>query len=243
MEEKSQKQNRCVECHETIEGQAKKCRHCGAYQRKSARWTGGLITVLSLLLALLTTFISSRDQIRDIINPKTPLFAAIEDVDDQFFLKVHNQSDESVVLENMMCFVKLTEDQTDERYLDSHWWGDQSSIIAPGDIFQTEVGWGGSAVIEGHTDDKVGEPLPFEIVTRWRMSSGCACDPNAPYEPTYTEPGTMCRLYYRSSRNASSYYDFSADSSVYVLNQIRRQELDAVAATEELSPRPEESGG
>lgn len=241
MEEKSRKPSRCIECHETIAGQAKKCRHCGAYQRKSARWTGGLITVLSLLLALLTTFISSRDQIADIINPKTPLFAAIEDVDDQFFLKIHNQSDESVVLENMMCFVKLTEDQTDDRYLDSHWSGDQSSLIAPGEIFQTEISLGGSGVIEGHTDDKVGEPLPFEIVTRRRMTSGCACDPNGPYEPTYTEPGTMCRLYYRSSRNASSFYDFSADSTVYALNRIRQQELDDVQATEETNLRPDGS--
>jgi len=33
----------CVECAEMISRDAKKCRHCGAYQRRSARWVGPLV--------------------------------------------------------------------------------------------------------------------------------------------------------------------------------------------------------
>ena len=70
----------CVECAEKIKLDARKCRHCGAYQRRHHRWSGPVVTILSLLVAIVSLVLGGIDEIRDLVHPKTPLFAKLDQV-------------------------------------------------------------------------------------------------------------------------------------------------------------------
>ena len=224
----------CVECAEEIVSGAKKCRHCGAYQRRSARWVGALVTVLSLLIAIFSLVLSSRDQIYDLIYPTTPLFAALEVSEaEATHLVVHNESTESVVIEDMMCFLKLTADSNDGRYVDSHWMFEPSSIVPQGSVFEADVQWMASGVSEVEMDSRANAPIPFDFVEGRRWSTSCACDPDRDMDETIIRPVPVCRVYFRSSRRLEDHYDFRAGTLLEMMGRIQRQALG-------LTPMPDE---
>lgn len=209
----------CVECSEEIIEGARKCRHCGAYQRRSHRWSGVVVTILSLLVAVISLVLGGIDQFRDLIHPQTPLFAVIEpaDTDEQFLMSdnevsllVQNESDDSVAIENMMCFRSFTADEEDARFLDAIWMDDDSSIISPGSQTRYPVFWMGSGEVIGPDDQRFNAPLPRDTRTARRWSSSCGSCPNRDMNETIDIPITMCRLYFRTSRNTAEIYDFPA---------------------------------
>lgn len=238
--ERQAEPKRCIECAEEIDKGALKCRHCGAYQHKSKRWMGPLVTILSLLVAVLSLAISSLDKVYDLAFPKSPLFAALEESENStMHLTVHNESPDSVVIEDMKCFLKFTIDESDHRYMDSFWAETDSSIIPPDGVFESQVEWMGSTVVDDELDSYVGAPLPkAEIQVRRWHSGGCACDgSNEPHDPNekITIPISACRIYFRSSRLKLSYYDFSAQALDNFLGGMRDHSGDQVLEPDQRS--------
>lgn len=202
---------RCLECAENIPIDARKCKHCGEYQRRSLRWSGVAVTILSLIVAIISLVFSGMDQVRDLVNPKTPLFSVLEeDENNQIFLFTHNESDDSIVVEQMMCFQTFSADRNDHRFMNSHWMNDESSIISPGGNSRYAVHWMVSTKIDQQMDTRFDAPLPRETKTVRRWQSSCGCDPDRDMSETVEKPITVCRLYFRTSRNAEDIYDFRA---------------------------------
>jgi len=130
-----------------------------------------------------------------------------------------------VVIENMMCFLKLTTESDDNRYVDSFWMFDPSSILPSGSVFEADVQWMASAVNELEIDRRADASIPFDYVERRRWSSTCGCDPDRDMDETILVPVTVCRVYFRSSRRAENHYDFRAGLYLEILEDIRREEL------------------
>lgn len=178
-----------------------------------------LVTILSLLVAVISLVLGGIDQFRDLVYPRTPLFAVIEPAtsEDQFLvstydvsLLVHNESDDSVVIEDMVCFRSFTADEEDLNFLDAIWENDASSIISPGKQEQFTVSWRGSGGLVGPDDQRSIEPLPRETRTVRRWQSSCGACPNRDMSETDDIPITICRLYFRTSRDTDEIYDFPA---------------------------------
>lgn len=206
-------EKQCVECAETISAGAKKCRHCGAYQTRTYRWFGPLVTVLSLLVAIISLVLGGVDQVRDLFWPRTPLFAVLEnDGTGTLFLNVHNESGDSVVVEDMMCFMAYTADPDDTRYMDSLWMDDKSSIIAPGERSRYAVQWMASGEIDQAEASRFDAPLPRASIDIRRWSSTCGCNPGRDMNETIAVPVSVCRLYFRTFRNTVKVYDFRASA-------------------------------
>jgi hypothetical protein len=168
------------------------------------------------------------DQIRDLVHPRTPLFAVLEpvEIEDRFLvstydvsLLVHNESDDSVVVEDMACFRSFTADEEDLNFLDSIWVNDTSSIISPGTYKQLIVSWRGSGDLVGPDDRRSIEPLPRGVRTVRRWNSTCGACPDRDMSETIDIPITICRLYFRTSRNTEEIYDFPA---TYIDGQMGR---------------------
>ena len=221
--------NLCIECAEEISRAAKKCRHCGAYQRRYHRWSGPLVTILSLMVAFISLVVGARDQIENLIHPKTPIFAVLEDSNAggrELNLVAQNESSDSLVVEDMECFMAFSSDPSESRFMDSLWHGDQSAIIAPGAKVSFPVQWITSADVFEAGEGQGTIPRASVSVRRW--SSSCGCDPDRDIDEMIDIPVTVCRLKFRTSRRVQSHYDFRAP----ILDSSMREMIDGWDDTE-----------